>query len=270
MPSLHVSSLDELEELRLLNFPSPREELWQAVPLTITFAVILITGLAGNICTAIVIAKRKNKYLHTVTNYYLFSLAISDTLFLTLGLPFEMYSLWHRYPYTFDDSICILRGYLSEASTYASILTICAFTVERYIAICHPLKAHTMQKLPRATASIMAVWLLAAICAIPPAAELGIVKQISPLTNKTLELSAQCTSKRTIIPNVIEISAICFFIVPMLVVTLLYILIALELRKPMPSSFVSTLTSYADHQAIQNKKNNQRSVVHMLSKLNLI
>lgn len=173
------SNISEEVELKMLNFPSKREDLTTAIPLTVIFALLLVTGCIGNLCTAIVIARPKNKYMHTATNYYLFSLAMSDFLFLILGLPQEMYTLWQRYPYAFGESFCIIRGYLSEASTYASILTISAFTIERYVAICHPLWAHTMSQLPRAITSIVIIWILSAICAIPPAAELGIVTQVS-------------------------------------------------------------------------------------------
>lgn len=177
--NINAFNISEEDELKLLNFPSKREDLSTAIPLTVIFALLLVTGCIGNMCTAIVIARPKNKYMHTATNYYLFSLAMSDFLFLILGLPQEMYTLWQRYPYAFGESFCIIRGYLSEATTYASILTISAFTVERYVAICHPLWAHTMSQLPRAITSIVIIWITAAICAAPPAAELGIVTQVS-------------------------------------------------------------------------------------------
>lgn len=178
---LLMQNISEEDELKELNFPPKQEDLTTAIPLTVIFALLLVTGCIGNMCTAIVIARPKNKYMHTATNYYLFSLAMSDFLFLILGLPQEMYTLWQRYPYAFGESFCIIRGYLSEASTYASILTISAFTIERYVAICHPLWAHTMSQLPRAITSIVIIWILSAICAIPPAAELGIVTQVSVL-----------------------------------------------------------------------------------------
>lgn len=54
--------------------------------------------------------------------------------------------------------------------------------------------------------------------------------QKGPLTNRTLEQSAQCATKRVIYENMFVVSAIVFFIVPMIIVTVLYILIALELR----------------------------------------
>lgn len=54
--------------------------------LTLVYSIIFVTGLIGNVSTCIVI--RKNTYMRTATNYYLFSLAISDVLTLILGKSF--------------------------------------------------------------------------------------------------------------------------------------------------------------------------------------
>ncbi len=150
-----------------------RDPLTTVIPMTVVYALILLTGVIGNVCTCVVIAR--NKYMHTATNYYLFSLAVSDLLLLILGLPQELYLLWQKYPYVFGESVCILRGLTSEISTNASILTITAFTVERYVAICHPLKAHTMSQLPRAIKTILVIWVFSAFCAIPVAYQFGII-----------------------------------------------------------------------------------------------
>ena len=57
--------------------------LGELILLNIVYITIFITGVVGNICTCIVICK--NRYMHTATNYYLISLAISDVLTLILG-----------------------------------------------------------------------------------------------------------------------------------------------------------------------------------------
>ena len=51
--------------------------------LTIVYCVIFVSGVIGNVSTCIVITR--HGYMHTATNYYLFSLAISDVLTLILG-----------------------------------------------------------------------------------------------------------------------------------------------------------------------------------------
>lgn len=54
-----------------------------AVPLTLFNALIFVTGIVGNISVCIVIIR--NSSMHTATNYYLFSLAISDLTLLIFG-----------------------------------------------------------------------------------------------------------------------------------------------------------------------------------------
>lgn len=179
----------------------PRDPLSTVIPMTVVYAVILMTGVTGNICTCVVIYR--NRYMHTATNYYLFSLAISDLLLLVLGLPQELYQLWYKYPYIFGESFCILRGLTSEMSTNASILTITAFTVERYLAICHPIRAHTMSKLSRAVRCVLIIWTAAAIAALPTAMQFGIQHEEDPEGRVILQ-SAQCSLIRPL-PHTFEV-----------------------------------------------------------------
>lgn len=53
------------------------------IPLTLAYVTIYVTGVVGNVITCTVIVK--NAAMHTSTNYYLFSLAISDLILLNLG-----------------------------------------------------------------------------------------------------------------------------------------------------------------------------------------
>ncbi|XP_023226381.1 pyrokinin-1 receptor-like [Centruroides sculpturatus] len=197
-----------------------------AISMTMVYSILLVTGVVGNICTCVVITR--NKYMHTATNYYLFSLAVSDLLLLILGIPQEIHQLWQRYPYVLGEVFCIFRGMTSETSTNASILTITAFTVERYMAICHPLKAHTMSKLTRAIKLIVAIWCLGAIFAIPVIVQLGIVVQVDD--GVALEESATCSLKNPF-DQAFVFSTVFFFMLPMTVITVLYILIAIQLRR---------------------------------------
>ena len=153
-----------------------RDALTTVIPMTFVYTLIFITGLFGNLCTCIVIIR--NKYMHTTVNFYLFSLAVSDLLLLIVGLPPELWGFWQKYPYVFGETFCILRALTSETCSNASVLTITAFTIERYIAICHPLKAHTMAQLPRAVKAILVIWVVSAISSVPIAFQLGIIYQV--------------------------------------------------------------------------------------------
>lgn len=69
-----------------------RDPLAIVIPITIIYILTFFSGVIGNVSTCIVIAR--NKSMHTATNYYLFSLAISDLLLLVCGLPPEIYYIW--------------------------------------------------------------------------------------------------------------------------------------------------------------------------------
>lgn len=55
----------------------------ESIVLTIVYAVIFLTGLTGNVCTAVVIVRKAS--MRTSTNFYLCSLATSDIATLIIG-----------------------------------------------------------------------------------------------------------------------------------------------------------------------------------------
>ncbi|KAH1012427.1 pyrokinin-1 receptor [Dendroctonus ponderosae] len=195
-----------------------------AIPFTIVYGVIFLTGVIGNISTCIVISK--NKSMHTATNYYLFSLAVSDMLLLLSGLPLEMYKIWSPDSFIFGHFICFLQGFSAEMSANATVLTITAFTVERYVAICHPFVSQTMSKLSRCIRIIVFIWIVALVLAIPQAIQFGI--KVSEDNGKQL---THCTVVSKIFEHAFEISTIVFFVAPMTLITVLYVLIGAQLKK---------------------------------------
>lgn len=91
-------------------------------------------------------AKKKIDEIHPLlsqfANINFSSLSFTSLLFHSIfaGLPQDTYSIWWPYSYPLNQSFCILQGLLSETSTNATVLTITSFTIERYIAICHPFR----------------------------------------------------------------------------------------------------------------------------------
>jgi neuromedin U receptor 1 len=221
---------DEEATVDLESMLGPRRlELNTLVPITIIYCVIFVTGVVGNVCTAIVI--KRNKYMHTATNYYLCNLVLSDMLVLVLGLPLETYTFWSAYPWIFGETFCVVRSMAAETSTYASILTITAFTVERYLAICHPMKAKLMSGLSRAVRTIVIVWVVAAGCSVPIWIQYGVTVQ-SDASGRPIPESALCMIRPDRhIRHVFEVSSIVFFIVPMSIISVLYGLIGLSIRR---------------------------------------
>ncbi|EFN78058.1 Neuromedin-U receptor 2 [Harpegnathos saltator] len=244
-----------------------RDSLYVVLPITVIYVVIFFTGVIGNISTCVVIAR--NKSMHTATNYYLFSLAVSDLLLLMSGLPPEMYYIWSHFPYIFGEAFCIVQSFAAETSANATVLTITAFTVERYVAICHPFISHTMSKLSRAVKFVVVIWLLALCLAVPQAIQFGITYEY--VDNGTaIPDSARCSTRWTLIEHAFEISTILFFVLPMTIITVLYVLIAIKLRRsrlltatvkrnPMPGGL-----NHLDSN--RGKTAAQRNVIRMLTR----
>ena len=57
--------------------------LFVLAPMTVIYVTLFLTGVVGNVATGVVIVR--NRSMHTATNYYLFSLALSDLVILLLG-----------------------------------------------------------------------------------------------------------------------------------------------------------------------------------------
>ncbi|XP_068632899.1 pyrokinin-1 receptor-like isoform X2 [Battus philenor] len=231
------------------------------IPLTVIYAVIFVAGILGNLSTCFVIAR--NRSMHTATNFYLFSLAVSDLILLVCGLPLESYRLWNPYTYPLGEVFCIALGLASETSANATVLTITAFTVERYIAICRPFMSHTMSKLSRAIRFIIAIWICALCTAVPQAMQFGIVTYEENGQN----MSA-CTVKGHGVHQVFVISSFVFFVAPMSVITVLYVFIGVKLRTsrvlhPTKKLSVNGTTRFSANMRYRHGTS-QRRVIRML------
>lgn len=204
------------------NNEPPQDPMYIVVPIIIIYIIIFLTGTIGNVSTCVVIAK--NKIMHTATNYYLFSLAISDLLLLITGVPEEIYLIWTRHAYVFGKTYRFVRGLCAETSANATVLTITAFTVERYLAICHPFLSHTLSKLSRAVKLIFAIWFVACMFAMPQAI------QLAHAGAEDEDECEVCLLMAPLMDYSFQISTFVFFVAPMTLITVLYILIGLRLK----------------------------------------
>ncbi|KAK6737740.1 hypothetical protein RB195_020068 [Necator americanus] len=214
------------------------------IPTAITYSIIFIVGTIGNICTCLVVIR--NKSMHTHTNVYLVSLALSDLLVLFLGLPMEFYAvIGTSYPYEFGEWICKGRAYLIEFTSYASILVICSFTVERWLAICHPLRSQFAPKISRAYMTVIIMWIISAFAALPighiviinrlPLPPWGMDQPWTSLvsddfkTVKDTEFCAMDVTEHELQKRLIYIAFLAFFMAPALLITMMYSHIAMRI-----------------------------------------
>ncbi|CAN9493119.1 unnamed protein product [Ophioblennius macclurei] len=126
------------------------------------FLVLLVcgVGIVGNVMVVLVVLT--TRHMRTPTNCYLVSLAIADlTVLVAAGLPNVSDSLTGTW--VFGHAGCLGITYLQYLGINVSSCSITAFTVERYIAICHPIKAQTVCTVSRAKRIIAGVWIFTCV-----------------------------------------------------------------------------------------------------------
>ncbi|XP_018605762.2 thyrotropin-releasing hormone receptor b [Scleropages formosus] len=194
-------------------------------------SVICAVGIVGNVMVVLVVLT--TKHMRTPTNCYLVSLAAADLMVLTAaGLPNITESVCGSWVYGYAGCLCIT--YLQYLGINASSCSITAFTVERYIAICHPIKAQFLCTLSRAKKIILAVWLLTSLYCVMWF-YLSDTHQVA-YEDATVVMCAYKVSRNLYLP-IYFLDFGIFFVVPLVLATVLYGLIARILfLNPLPAA----------------------------------
>lgn len=149
--------------------PSSLSTLSKIVICVILTAVILGT-IIGNIlvCIAVCLVKK----LRRPCNYLLVSLALSDLCVAVLVMPVALLNeLRDEWP--FGTLFCDIWVAFDVLSCTASILNLCAISVDRYWAITKPLEYGVKRTPRRMLMCVGLVWLGAACISLPPLLILG-------------------------------------------------------------------------------------------------
>ncbi|XP_039971898.1 neuromedin-U receptor 2 [Xiphias gladius] len=254
-------SNDQFTEVNLFEILGPKQSPF-FLPVTSVYLLIFLTGLSGNLLTCAVIAKHKK--MRNPTNLYLVSLAASDLLVLLFGMPLEIYELWQNYPFPFGEGGCYFKTFLFETVCFASILNVTALSVERYIAVVHPLKTRYLSTNQHAKQVITIVWVVSMICAIPNTSLHGIF-----YLPERMEESATCTVLKPLwIYNlVMQITTVCFYFVPMMVISMLYLVMGLHLGRERhhSSGSLGKNCSSSVRRKISVEDRRRKQVIKMLS-----
>lgn len=145
------------EHLRRFIFPKP----WTWILIFFHFVVFVI-GIIGNILVCV--AVYRNHTMRTVTNYFIVNLAVADFLVIIFCLPptvvWDVTMTWF-----FGIAMCKTVLFLQSISVTVSVLTLTFISLDRWYAICFPLKFKSTTG--RAQTAIGIIWLFSSASAIP-------------------------------------------------------------------------------------------------------
>ncbi|GFX86309.1 dopamine receptor 2 [Trichonephila clavipes] len=133
--------------------------------LAVVLVLFCVITVFGNVLVMVAIVKQQ--YLHTVTNYFIASLATADCLVGAVVMPFSaIHEVMDKY-WLFGREWCDLWRSLDVLASTASILNLCAISVDRYWAITDPMTYPSRMTPPRAKAIVAVVWLCSALISFP-------------------------------------------------------------------------------------------------------
>lgn len=98
---------------------------------------LYVIGFPGNLLSFLVWIRPRMRHS---SGCYLAALAMTDLVFLTLHVCFELQFTWRAIDWLSLPGVCELFPMFFLAAQHLSPLLVLAFTVERYISICHPFK----------------------------------------------------------------------------------------------------------------------------------
>ncbi|XP_052127345.1 uncharacterized protein LOC113208546 isoform X2 [Frankliniella occidentalis] len=143
----------------MLEYIMPTKMEWVIIAM---HCAVFIGGLVGN--ALVCLAVYRNHTMRTVTNYFIVNLAVADFLVILMCLPptvlWDVTETWFM-----GTALCKIVLYFQTVSVTVSVLTLTTISVDRWYAICFPLKFKSTTS--RAKKAIIIIWLLALSFDVP-------------------------------------------------------------------------------------------------------
>jgi len=125
---------------------------------------------------------------------------------------------------------CKTRIFIFETTTIASVLTILMFTCERWLHICKAIYAKKFSNsFSRALKIILCIWALSGFLSLPFAFTSGTFLQLDGYPES--KLCGSLMTHRQMMSKFIISYAVLFFIIPMTMISIMYVLIGIKLWK---------------------------------------
>ncbi|XP_037503911.2 FMRFamide receptor-like [Rhipicephalus sanguineus] len=147
--------------------------------------IVTFIGVIGNAVTIVIMTRMR---MRSSTNNYLAALAIVDMLYLLGGFALSL----KHYEFIIEKGLSVyLRCFpvlvlLADTCSNSSVWLTATFTVERYIAVCHPIRSKVLCTESRARKAVVGVVIFCFALALPTPFEYALFTEHDPVTNTTI------------------------------------------------------------------------------------
>ncbi|XP_077958881.1 somatostatin receptor type 2 isoform X2 [Gasterosteus aculeatus] len=156
-PLLYDSYLQGNESDLDLNISKTREhhqDKTSSVVITLIYFIVCGVGLCGNALVIYVILRYAK--MKTVTNIYILNLAVADVLCM-MSLPFIALQLALVH-WPFGEVLCRVIMTVDSLNQFTSIFCLMVMSIDRYLAVVHPIKSTRWRKPRLAKLINLTVW----------------------------------------------------------------------------------------------------------------
>nr|XP_033790044.1 somatostatin receptor type 3 [Geotrypetes seraphini]XP_033790045.1 somatostatin receptor type 3 [Geotrypetes seraphini]XP_033790046.1 somatostatin receptor type 3 [Geotrypetes seraphini]XP_033790047.1 somatostatin receptor type 3 [Geotrypetes seraphini] len=192
----------------------------RSILIPLVYLIVCVVGLSGN--TLVIYVVLRYSVTESVTNVYILNLALADELFM-LGLPFlavqNALSYW-----PFGSLMCRLVMTVDGINQFTSIFCLTVMSVDRYLAVVHPIKSSKWRKPQVAKIVNATVWVLSFLVVLPV-----VIYSDVPKGRKTCYIEWPEPSSVWKASFIIYTSTLGFF-GPLLVICLCYLLIIIKFK----------------------------------------
>eukprot|EP00064_Thunnus_orientalis_P004609 superscaffoldBa00000423_g4621 len=189
--------------------------------------MVIIPTIGGNIL--VILAVSLERKLQNATNYFLMSLAVADLLVGLLVMPIALITVLYNSGWPLPDFLCPIWLFLDVLFSTASIMHLCAISLDRYIAIKKPIQHIQYKSRAKAMVKIALVWLISICIAIP--IPIKGLQNYHPHNNITFNSNHTCLLKTDTFREFIMFGSMAAFFIPLTIMMIIYLLTVQVLRK---------------------------------------